>query len=64
MNTSSPFYCCRTDNMAKRVRITNNSLRRIDYFRLGTLRSKIPPEHPPFDIERFRSQGYDLALRG
>ncbi len=37
--------------------------RRIDYSRLGTLRSKIAPEHPPFDIESFRNQAYDPAFR-
>ena len=37
--------------------------RRIDYSRLGTLRSKIPPGHPPFDIEKFRSEPYDPSLR-
>ncbi|MCY3776605.1 MAG: AbrB/MazE/SpoVT family DNA-binding domain-containing protein [Candidatus Aminicenantes bacterium] len=37
--------------------------RRIDYFRLGTLRSKIPPGHPPFDIKSFRKQAYDPVFR-
>lgn len=37
--------------------------RRIDYSRLGTLRDKIPPGHPPFDIQKFRQGTYDLALR-
>ena len=37
--------------------------RRIDYSRLGTLRSKIPPGHPPFDKEQFRKQAYDPAFR-
>ena len=37
--------------------------RRIDYSRLGTLRDKIPPGHPPFDIAAFREQGYDPSLR-
>ena len=37
--------------------------RRIDYSRLGTLRDKILPGHPPFDIEAFRKQGYDPSLR-
>ena len=37
--------------------------RRIDYLRLGTLRDKIPPGHPPFDIEAFREQRYDPSLR-
>ena len=37
--------------------------RRINYSRLGTLRGKIPPGHPPFDIQKFREQTYDSALR-
>ena len=37
--------------------------RRIDYSRLGTLRSKIPHGHPPFDLQAFREQGYDPSLR-
>ena len=37
--------------------------RRIDYSLLGTLRDKIPPGHPPFDIEAFRRETYDPALR-
>lgn len=37
--------------------------RRIDYSRLGTLRDKIRPGHPPFDLEAFREQAYDPALR-
>ena len=37
--------------------------RRIDYARLGTLRDKIPSGHPPFDIETFRREPYDPALR-
>ena len=37
--------------------------KRIDYSRLGTLRDKIPPGHPPFDIGKFREQPYDPALR-
>ena len=37
--------------------------KRIDYSRLGTLRDKIPPDHPPFDIGAFREQGYDPSLR-
>lgn len=37
--------------------------RRIDYSRLGTLGSKIPPGHPPFDMQSFRKQAYDPALR-
>ena len=30
--------------------------RRIDLSRLGGLRDKIPPGHPPFDIHKFRDQ--------
>lgn len=37
--------------------------RRIDYTRLGTLRDKIPPGRPPFDLQSFREQGYDPSLR-
>lgn len=33
--------------------------RRIDYSKLGTLRDKIPPGTPPFDIRKFRDEGYD-----
>ena len=33
--------------------------RRIDYSKLGTLRDKIKPGTPPFDIRRFRDEGYD-----
>ena len=37
--------------------------RRIDTSLLGTLRDKIPPGRPPFDIDEFRREGYDPALR-
>ncbi len=37
--------------------------RRIDVSMLGVLRDKIPPNHPPFDIHKFREEGYDPALR-
>ena len=37
--------------------------RRIDYSRLGTLKDKIPPGRPPFDIQKFREQTNDSALR-
>ena len=37
--------------------------RRIDYSRLGTLRDRIPEDHPSFDISEFRKQPYDPALR-
>jgi len=33
--------------------------RRIDYSKLGTLRDKIKPGTPPFDIRKFRDEGYD-----
>lgn len=36
---------------------------RIDYSRLGTLREKIPDDHPPFDIRQFRARPHDPALR-
>ena len=37
--------------------------RRIDYSRLGTLHGKIPSGHPPFDIEKFRSEPYDPSFQ-
>ena len=37
--------------------------RRIDLSLLGGLRDKIPSGHPPFDISKFREEGYDPALR-
>ena len=37
--------------------------RRIDHSRLGTLRSKIPPGHPPFQMGDFRKQAYDPVFR-
>ena len=37
--------------------------RRIDYARLGTLRTKLRRGHGAFDIEAFRNQPYDPALR-
>lgn len=37
--------------------------RRIDYSKLAPLRDKIPPGHPSFDIEKFRSEPYDPSLR-
>ncbi len=37
--------------------------RRIDLSLLGGLRDKIPPGHPPFNIGKFREEGYDLSLR-
>ena len=37
--------------------------RRIDLTRLGTLRSKIPPDWIPFGLESFREQTHDPALR-
>ncbi len=36
--------------------------RRIEYSRLGTLRSKIPPGHPAFDLDAFRNESHDPAL--
>ena len=36
---------------------------RIDYSRLGTLRDKIAPGTPSFDIRKFRDEPYDLSLR-
>ncbi len=37
--------------------------RRVDLSRLGLLRDKIAPNHAPFDLEKFRSEPYDLSLR-
>lgn len=37
--------------------------RRIDPARLAPLRSKIRPERIPFDLESFRNQAHDPALR-
>ena len=37
--------------------------RRIDVSMLGVLRDKIPPDHPPFDIDKFREEGYAPKLR-
>ena len=38
--------------------------KRIDLSKLGTLRDKIPPGTPPFDIRKFRDEGYDpMAYR-
>ncbi len=37
--------------------------RRIDYSRLGTLRSKIRRGRGTFDLQSFREQAYDPALR-
>ena len=31
----------------------------IDLSKLGYLRDKIPPGTPPFDIRKFRDEGYD-----
>ena len=30
--------------------------RKIDFSKLGTLRDKIPPDYPPFDIRKFREE--------
>ena len=35
--------------------------KRIDLSKLGYLRDKIPPGTPPFDIRKFRDEGYDPA---
>ena len=37
--------------------------RRIDPSLLGGLRDKILPGYPPFDMDKFREEGYDPALR-
>jgi len=36
---------------------------RIDLSRLGLLKDKIPPNHPLFDLEIFRTRHYDRSLR-
>ena len=33
--------------------------RRIDRSKLAPLRDLIPSDHPPFDIRKFRDEGYD-----
>ena len=38
--------------------------RRVDMSRLGLLHDKIPPNHPPFDLERFRNDRKMAALPG
>lgn len=35
--------------------------RRIDFSKLGGLRDRIKPGTPPFDIRKFRDEGYDPA---
>lgn len=35
--------------------------RKIDYSKLGALKDKIRPGTPPFDIRKFREEGYDPA---
>ena len=41
----------------------STSKRKVDLSMLGGLRNKIPPNHPPFDIDKFREEEYDPALR-
>ena len=36
---------------------------RIDYSLIGTLRGKIAPGTPPFDLQKFREQPRDPSLR-
>ena len=36
---------------------------RIDYSLIGTLHDKIAPGTPPFDLQKFREQPHDPALR-
>ena len=50
----------RRDQFEQRKRPDGFTLRprQIDYSRLGTLRNKIRPCHPPFDVERFRKERY------
>lgn len=35
--------------------------RRIDFAKLGGLRDRVKPGTPPFDIRKFRDEGYDPA---
>ena len=37
--------------------------RQIDSSLFGVLRDKIVAGHPPFDVDKFREEGYDPALR-
>lgn len=37
--------------------------RRIELSRLAPLRSKISPQNRPFDLDSFREEAYDPALR-
>ena len=37
--------------------------RRIRPEKLGTLGHLIPDDYPPFDIAKFREEGYDWSLR-
>lgn len=37
--------------------------RKIDVSMLGGLKNEIPPDHPPFDIDKFREGGYDPKFR-
>ncbi len=41
----------------------STSKRKVDLSMLEVLRDRIPPDHPPFDIRKFREEGYDPALR-
>ena len=46
-----------------RSRRTDSRPRKIDESLLGYLADQIAPDHPPFDIEKFRREGYDPSLR-
>ena len=46
-----------------RSRQTDSRPRRIDESLLGLLADQIASDHPPFDIEKFRREGYDPSLR-
>ena len=50
-------------NMDKKEDCQSLKRKRIDLSRLGLLKDKIPPDHPPFDIEIFRTQQYNRSLR-
>ena len=46
-----------------RSRQTDSSPRQIDESLLGLLADQIAPDHPPFDLEKIRREGYDPSLR-
>ena len=46
-----------------RSRQTGSRPRKIDESLLGYLADQIAPDHPPFDLEKIRREGYDPSLR-